>query len=455
MRFSTLCLAVLASCAASGAHALNVSIDGAGDAVLLPYYSVFDRTSAVFSVVNHDDEPSVVRVVVAEGRNGRAALTFNVYLAGNDSWQAALLGDDVPSPPVTPYLVSNDTSCTSAVFPATGISLRTDGYTGSRDDGLHEGVGRLFMGQIEVIELGKLTGSAAQRVQAGDCDALRARFAAGGAWDADPNAEVAPPAGRISAELQLIDVAAGVAFGIEPLVLQGFSGGPRHGRGDTDFQAARIYKPTAKNVQGNFDVAGAIVDGRRPADAVSLLLMSADIETAFSTEDSLDARTDIVVAFPTRPAYVDNRPGGELPAGSAPIAPFDDLGPLDSTAPPCVDTTWRMLDRDGAASEPETVSLCEQVNLRSLADGEIEGIEEHIFYTGDMQRGRMRIGFDPEHRAIAYISGPVEGNARVLGLPAAAVSLTEFRNVNAQPGVLASYAVANKIVRRRDGFVDF
>lgn len=448
MRISSLCLAVSALFATSGAHALNVSMDGAGDAVLLPYYSLFDGQSAVFSITNHSAQPSVARVVVAEGNNGRAALTFNVYLAGNDSWSGALIAPAIPGPLSPPKLVTHDASCTSEPIAPEGTSLRTDGYTGSRADGLGDTAGRLYHGQMEVIELGRPTGAAALLVQQSDCEGLRARFAQNGVWSTDPNLDIAAQSGRISAQMQLIDVAAGVAFDIESLTLQGFSSGPRHGPGHTDFQAARIYKPTGD------------MEGEHPADAVSLLLMSADIEAAFSVEDSLDATTGLFITFPTRPAYLDNRPGGELAADTAPIAPFDDAEP--SIANPtfsCVDTTWRALDRDGVVGEANEVPICTQVFGLRIAAGESEGpsTDGLAFFTGDVKRGRIRVDLDRglHHRVLAYTLGPVENNAVAYGLPVMAASLIEVRNANAQPGVLASYAITGKAVRRRDGFVDF
>lgn len=454
MRISTLCLAILALFTASGAHALNVSLDGAGDAVLLPYYALVDGQTAVFSITNHAVQPSVVRVVVAEGTNGRAALTFNVYLAGNDSWSGALVAPAEPGPLSAPLLVTNDASCTSAPIGQGGIPLRKDAYTGSRDDGLGDSAIRLYTGQMEVIEVGRPTGSAAALVQAGDCDALRARFGAGGTWSTDPNTDVAAPGGRISAEMQVVDVEAGVAFGIDPLTLQGFSSGPRHGPGDVDFQVIRIYKPTARNAQGHFDVGGAIMDGERPADAVSLLIMSADLEGAFSVEESLDARTQWAIAFPTRPAYLDNRPGGEFVGESRP--PFHYLDMLEPECP--IETTWQAIDRAGAPGGPKELVMCAQVNRVDILRGEgpDADVADIEFHTGDMERGRIRVGFHPERHLLVHTVGPVLNNATLGGLPVIAVPMIEVRNANAQPGILASYAITGTVVRRRgDSSVDF
>lgn len=440
--------AAAALLAAPPAFALGISADGAGQAVLLPYYSLADGMSAVFSVTNHADAPKAVRVVIAEGRNGRPALTFNVYLAARDSWNGALIATD-ENASSAPLLLTNDDSCTTMPIGAGGVRLRDIAYSGSSNDGFGQGVLRLHSGQIEVIELGTLTGSAATLAETDDCTGLRNRFV-DGVWADNANADVAAPGGRLSAELQLVDVAGGVAYGIEAFAVDGFSGQPRHGDA---VNAARIYKPTATNAQGRFEVGEAIVEGTKPADAVSLLMMAAELEGAFSVEDSLDSRTRWAVSFPTRPAYTDNRPGGEFAGESRPPFHF-----VDAPKPDCpVETTWQTIDRTGGLGDAEELAMCAQVNRIDVLAGEGPGAEAagFEFYTGDVASGRIRVGFHPERHSLAYTVHPGADGASAKGLPVLAVPMIEARNANAQPGVLASYAITGKVVRRREGGIDF
>lgn len=442
---------------APATNALEHGQDGTGQAVLLPYYTVHQGLSTVFAVTNHDDIAKAVRVVIAEGRNGRPGLTFNVYLAARDTWSAALVGDATGTTGA-PLLLTSDTTCTSATIPASGVALRNNAYTGARADGLGTGLDRLHRGQIELIELGTLSGAAAQHAQSESCEALRARFDAGGAWAMDVNADVGKPTGRISAEAQIIDVVGGVAFSTEPFALDNFSNVARHGNGSADFNAARIYKPVGSNAQGEFEVHGS--RALSAADAVSLLMMTVEVEGAFMLNESMDASTRWILTFPTRPAYLDNLPGGELSG--------DITGSLFAIAPGssaayCVATTWQTLDRRGMLGAGSELPMCQQVNVVEIVDAAVapapDGFE---FGTGNAQsgsgpeQGRLRVGLRQDQRSLRYTTGPgPSGNTFAFGLPVIALSLMEVRNQAALPGVLASYAIAGRIVRKRDGFVDF
>lgn len=436
------------------AFAIERSHDGSGQAVLLPYYSVENGLSTVFAVSNHADEPKAVRVVIAEGRNGRVALSYNVYLAARDTWSGAIVADQ-GSPPAPPRVLTIDTSCTSGTFPPEGVSMRELDFFGTRADGLGIGVDRLTKGQIELIELGTLTGSAAALAQAKDCGALRSRFEPGGAWAANINADIAAPTGRLSGEAQLIEVERGVAFSTEPFSINGFSNAARHSNGSTDYEDVRIYKPTSVNGNNEFVVDGnARISGQRPADAVSLMLMAAELEGGFTISDDVDASTHFVLSFPTRAAYLDDLGGGELPAGTAPIAPFAGVD-VAAGGPYCVQTTWSSIDRDGDRGAFTEVPLCEQVNVIQVV-GEMDTTNhfDSSFRT-TIDQGRLRVGLHAELHTLTYSAGPGNGNGFLRGLPAVAHSLMEVRNTNAQPGLLASYAISGAIVRKQDGAVAF
>ena len=440
--------------AASPVAALEHSHDGSGQAVLLPYYSVHAGMSTVFAVTNHSDEAKAVRVVLAEGHNGRVGLSFNVYLAARDSWSAAIVGDN-GSPPGLPRVFTADSSCTSAAWLPDGVPMRTLAYTDTRADGLRSDAVRLYDGQIEFIEMGTVTGTTAALVEAENCNALRLRFQQGGAWRANINDDIGTPSGGLSGEAQLVDVANGVAFNTEPFVIENFSRAPRHGNGSIDFDAIRIFDPTAVDDNEEFVVdGGSRVSGQRPADAVSLMLMASELEAGFTISDAVEASTRFVVTFPTRGAYLDNLAGGELAAGTPPITPFNGL--LAGTAPPyCLATTWRTIDRDGDLGATSELPLCKQVNVVDIIDETTEPGRPGTTFTSAIDQGRIRVGLQPQQRTLVYSTGPNTGNAFAYGLPALGLALTEVRNRNAQPGVLASYAISGRVVRKQEGVIDF
>ena len=437
----------LAAAVTPAAHAIELSYDGTGDAVLLPYYTVRDDVSTVMSVTNHSDtEVKAVRIAVAEGSNGRVALSTNIYLKPRASWSGALVaGSDLPFP----RLVSNDSVCLAAGDTAAlDVALRSSGFTGSRDDGLGTSDARTESGQIEFIELGVLTGNARDLVMRDLCSLLRQRFQSPNIWSADPNADVTRPTGSLSAAAQLIDVARGVAWDTPAYTFEGFSGAARHGGGSIDFDAVRISKPTLQPNKSVFTANAAVFPAERPADAVSHLLMADQLEGAFMLNESLAARSRWVVTFPTRRAYLDNLPGGELPASTPAVAPF--AGDGDTSAPFCTSTTWQTIARDGALGVPQARDLCRQVNEVDVVRG---AAGNEAVSSGGLERGMLRVAMRGDRHVLTYgyPVGPLTLEGTLLGLPAVGFSLMEASNSNAQPGLLASYAITGKAIRKQAG----
>jgi hypothetical protein len=444
------CGATAAILAAPVAHALSLSVDGSGDAIVLPYYTVADGQSTIFSVVNHSDEAKAVRVLIAEGRNGRGALAYNVYLRARDTWAGAI----IEGPGGVPMVVSNDTTCTAPAIPAGGEMLRDALFSGSRDDDLGDDIARLQTGQIELIEMATLTGAPAAQLAAGECNALRARLSSGGAWAADPLADTAAPTGGISGEARLVDVAGGTAMDIPSFGFTGFSGVSRHGVPSVNFADVRIYRPTLAPQQSEFMVGSIELPASRAADAASLVLMTAELEGSFSLNDSMHASTDWVVTFPTRAAYLDNRVGGVLPAGTAPVAPFANDPAPTGTAPNCTSSDWQTISRAGDLGPAVDMPLCEQVNVVTLAHAAGNPADANpTFSTAGVEEGRVRLNLRAEH-GIAYIDASTKEDGNVIGLPAIGFSLMRLQNANAQPGLLATYAMTGNTVRKYESSVD-
>lgn len=450
MRIRGFYLATAACAIAPGVHALEISSNGVGDAVLLPYYSTHAGSSTLFSVTNHTDAAKAVRVAIAEGYGGRVGLTFNVYLAPRDSWSGALSAtSSTESTP--PTLMTRDASCTTGTFGADGkVLLRSDAYTGSSDDKLGDDPIRLHQGQIEIVELGTLTGSAAQQAASGECDALRSRFLTGGVWEANPNVDVGTPSGGLSGEAHVVNVQEGIGFDIAPIVFAGFSGAARH---TNDFRVVRIFKPVLAAGQNEFAVGNARFAADHGADAVSYTLMAARIEGGFMLNESMDAQTVWAMSFPTRAAYVDNRPGGELGVGAPLRAPFAGDSIVRSDTQTCLTASARSIDRTGKLGDATPVPFCGQVfDLPFYWAGD-EGVGSPLFdpspvsvFTGDVEQGSVRIEFDPS-LGMSYQPAGGSASATIKGLPVVAYSLMQARNAAAQPGLLATYAITGSVVR--------
>jgi hypothetical protein len=66
---------------APAADAVRVDPDGLGQVLIYPYYTVRNGNQTIYTVTNHTDRHKVLQVQMAEGRNGRTVLAFNVLLA--------------------------------------------------------------------------------------------------------------------------------------------------------------------------------------------------------------------------------------------------------------------------------------------------------------------------------------------------------------------------------------
>jgi hypothetical protein len=454
-----LAAAALALACALPAQALRRSHDGAGQAVLVPYYTVRDDRTTLLSIVNHAEQPKAVRFVLAEGRNGRPALIFNIYLARRDTWTGALVAD-----PLGARLLSSDETCTVPAIPAGGVALRDFQYRGSNDDGLGTDPARLQQGQFEAIEMGELSGEAALLAARGQCDSLVQRFVDAGVWTTAPNTDLLPPSGQLSVSAQIVDVGAGGAWDVPSVSFEEFSlGGARHAN-LVDAGALRITRPTLGPGETRFVVEGnAEIPGDRAADAVSLALMATTLEAAFLLEPSLGAGTEWVVSLPTRHSYLDDRPGGVLPPGAAPLAPFGS-GSAIGNAPRCNPVTYLVFRRDGAHigfGSPPGMSpgeLCAQVTHFQVDPAEhiLQPPSSGRLYTEGVLSGRLRLELRPDLHELHYTVGTTgQFGGELHGLPALVVPLIEARNAAAQPGRLATYGFSGQVVRRVTGAVDF
>src|SRR5262245_36140287 len=75
---------------ATAADAVRLNPDGTGQVLLFPYYTTRGGNQTIFTIVNQSDRYKALNVRLNEGRNGRAALTFNLYLSPHDTWTGTL-----------------------------------------------------------------------------------------------------------------------------------------------------------------------------------------------------------------------------------------------------------------------------------------------------------------------------------------------------------------------------
>jgi hypothetical protein len=448
MKLQPLALLIAAGLAlgSDAVSALGMAPDGIGDAVLIPYFTVEDGQATLLTVTNHSDAAKAVRIVYAESRAGRPTLAMNLYLAPRDSWKGSLSASGQNGPA---RLFSTDESCTAGDLDSAGEELRTFAFAGNNADGLGSEPARTQRGFIEVIEMGELTGTALANTAVKNCASLSARITSGD-WSSAPNNEVSPPTGGISAQAHVVDVAQGTSFRVVSHAVSGFSGVARHAAPGASTNEARLTRPLAAAGATDFEVEGwGSVPVARATDAISLLFMSSQLEAPYSIAPTLGAETRFFVTMPTRHAYVDSNVGGALPAGSAPIVPFS-TDP-DPNGPHCEQVQWRILRDDGSTVGVHEDSICASVSLRYMTDDQTS-VPSERFDAHGLESGRAALELEGASRLLAYQAGSERFAA---GLPVVGQSIIYAHNANAQPGLLAAYAITYPAVPQREQSAGF
>ncbi|MEL0585631.1 MAG: hypothetical protein AAES65_12235 [Candidatus Thiodiazotropha sp. (ex. Lucinoma kazani)] len=136
-------------------HAVNVSLDGSGQALLYPYYNVNDGNVTFLSVTNTTNVAKAIKVRFREGAGSEDVFDISVYLSPEDVWVAAVRreGDTI-------RMSITDTSCTvpsrAAIQAASFNPTRIPAEYGQNIPN------RLSEGHIEIIEMAELPNIALQ-----------------------------------------------------------------------------------------------------------------------------------------------------------------------------------------------------------------------------------------------------------------------------------------------------
>ncbi|MES9989224.1 MAG: hypothetical protein ABW077_15050 [Candidatus Thiodiazotropha endolucinida] len=172
---SRMMAAMLLTVAATGANAVHLNSDGAGQIALLPYYTVNNGFITNLTVTNTTDLYKAVKVRFHESRIGADVFDFNVYLSPYDVWNASLRLNATTG---LPNLITEDETCTypdKAILQA-GIDF-SNSYDATTDEDLTEGY-------VEIIEMGVLADGSGPAEDSG----LEAEIDAGGSADGVVNA---------------------------------------------------------------------------------------------------------------------------------------------------------------------------------------------------------------------------------------------------------------------------
>lgn len=461
---------------ATSAQAVYLSEDGRGEVLLYPYYSAQNGNDTLFSVVNTTAVGKAVKVRIIEGMNSYEVLDFNLYLSAGDAWSAVITADAATG---GAKLITTDKSCTAPEIPAAGVTFRNFAILDSGPKALS----RTKEGYIEIIEMGAIDplsvlapstitfGKAITHVAGvpGDCAAIRNAWnTLTGAFSEGVLDEVVANSGGLVGSGTLINVAQGVDYSYDPVVLQAFSNagvGNHTEPGSTTPSLADTLPRTSVVFNGAGVVtsdwasqnAGVVLPG---VDAVSAVLMHQQVLNEFTVNPGLAAGTDLVITFPTKRQYIKNVTVAGAYTGKRPFTKdFLAVGGVATGA--CEPVTVSISGReeefvanvtDFSPTPPAGGnSLCWEANVISFNGSNVLG-SSNLRYdlASPWTDGWVSVTFDNAGHVMTddkntAIAGD---NSNYRGLPAIGFAVQKYVNGNVG-GVLSNYggSFINKYVR--------
>ncbi|MFC3194536.1 hypothetical protein ACFODZ_09835 [Marinicella sediminis] len=431
--------------------AVQLNPNGLGEVLIFPYYTVNNGLNTLYSVVNTTDQPKAIKISFHEADVGLDVLTYQVYLSSYDVWSAALVPyvSSIPGHVNEPSAihVSADTSCAPFLNKAGQEFLP---YVIDEDlNPANRSLARAREGYFLAIEMATLTGDAAGFVDHGpigvpaNCAAIQNTWNVG-EWLLDP---WAAPGGGLTGSAFLVNVGEGLSLSYDALALQNFWA-----------QAGDLTEPgllTPDLNSGSTESRVLLSDGTLAIsewangyEAVSAVLMKAELVNEYSRDAIIDGKTDWVVSFPTKSFHVNQ-------VGEA-VAPF---GTIWDGAQSCDVYQAMLYDRaemafvnnscclDPPPPRPAVPEFCYSGNvIELLLPGEQPGPTTPVLQSDNLslvlgyddfrktENGWGKLSFYGEGMLMTPLSG-----VGFRGLPATGFAVQQFTNGSAAQGLLAQY----------------
>jgi hypothetical protein len=428
------CLLLLALTICGAAHAVTLSGDGRGQALIFPYYTVRSSNEGSFntylSITNTHGSLKAVKLRLREGTSGAQVGELNLYLAAADMWTGALVWDDAGI-----RLVSVDRSCTNPAIPEGGFVFTPPAI----DDAQGNPVSRSREGYIEAIEMATLQDPVATAVHDRACTRLLEGTIT--------STELTAPDGGLAGSATLINVRSARSFsyaataldalGTRPYFSQPNNSSAFPGPSASTFESAAI-DPVSVITLGDTTYRST---WSRSIDAVSAVLTANEMEGDYVLDPVTASKTDWVITFPTRNAYV--RPGAES------------RGPFMSQLPanPCDSVYAFSQSRDDtsftfeAPLQPRSPLLCWSSTVLSMRKSlagptsatEVLGSASSKFYflvfaDNGWIRVKLENGTPASLTPLSTIAFSATtgtasaANVSFIGLPAVGIALTTYNN---------------------------
>jgi len=476
-KISPLYLALFAAVGTVGvegiASATNINGNGLGQVLIYPYYTTRAQNDTYLSVVNTTNSTKAVKVRFTEGKNSREVLDFNLYLSPYDVWTGAVVNTDTGA-----KLITADNSCTAPAIPAGGVAFTNIAYSGALPregvatlngwDGEDKSLDRTREGYFEIIEMAEIRNAylvaSIKHNSLGvpaNCLAVQGSVnMSAGSGDNTPNtvlngvtypaesAQAFAATGGLAGTASLISPLGGTDYGYDPVVLEAFTianiwqapGSIRPDLRDGSIFSEVLYNGTVRGTTWS-----------NSAQAVSAVLMHANIINEYVLDDVTKSKTDWVITMPTKRYFVPvdapslmNVVGGSNQNWSA--------------TPPFTTTFWTggaceaidvssyfnreegRISTSGFSPRPtDDNALCWETNVLTFNNGNLLGSTNSVNIPVAYQNGWMSMSFATAGHEMTGSSDNVPGQTDTyVGLPTVGFMLQNFRNDNLS-GVLSSY----------------
>lgn len=476
--------ALLAIASMESAQAVNLDINGRGQVLLYPYYTVNKYQQTLLSVTNTSSVAQAAKVRIREGYNGREVLTFNIFLSPFDSWSATVFAlRDAGIKSDGAAILTRDTSCTSPLFSEDGTSIGGTPYVAFREfdylqpsDGGPSTIDRTREGMIEIIAMSNVGAPLAAAIAHGSNGSPPTGCAQVRNLQGSETALSAAPSGGLMGVVSIINAADGTRLSARAEALAGFTAVPIFASLSADLPNLTSANDGAGVVLGNratarmIDPAGKALTLTYPGpdirsrrvDAVSAVLMADRIYNEYQMSASSGAASDWVVTMPTKAFYVDPY---NIGGGTSAIPPFTRVYNGSPSATPrfsAASFMRSMFSREGVESSfgcgflcppgyPIPQSFARSVNVIPIRDTVVtesavlgsrlvSSIARNFGDGAWQDSGSMRLNLDPAtepHFLLASTEGKV-----LRGLPVIGFWASNNVNSSAVDTVLVNYASA-------------
>jgi hypothetical protein len=416
--------------------AVHVNHDGLGEVLLLPYYTTNNGLNTLVTVSNTTEMVKAVKIVFREGKYDVHRDGLNVYLAPKDVWSFAVINNGLDA-----KVISHDLSC--AFFQSPHML-----YDGLADPPPPGGFG-FAEGMIEIYEMGELDPSYGygeavtfENGEPKNCQQIVDNWDINGEWsNSEGQTQMLPASGGLMSSVSLINVTSGTNYSYDAIALNGFypEGVINH---------SQPFNRVTQSLSDAVDTSMVLYQGepvvtRWPTgiQAVSAVLSQHELMIDYSNEMSINAQTEVILSLPTKKEHLS------LPEDPAPF------GQAENLFNDCERFFPSIVDRDGVVASyvPPNVSpvpphLCAMVNVVKLWDFyDSETIYYPILDSENTfnqtvikgKEGMYTIKFDQFTDQGRSLDGTEVHTYH--GLPVFALTLSQYTNANAQPGLLAQY----------------